>query len=409
MPSPRLCGAVLTAALGALPAFADEKVTPRYLTLPGTDTRLKIYGIAWFNSWYYFDQNLYDGGSLVAGQADALGARSTPDRQFGMTARNSRIGFTTLTPSGRLGDVTTLVEMDFTKEKSGSGGLKLRHAYASFGPWLVGHTWSNWLDTDAGAETVDMSGPVGQACNGASRFTQVRFRQALGRRASLAFSLEQNRLGWGAFPGDVVNPPAGPSLPDSRYPTPTVAWTFTDDWGHLALRAMGQDYGVYTPATAGSPRGRADGWGGGLQVSAAIRLGADKLVGSIYGGRALGEYGVGIQGVRYDPAAGQFLLYRNLGWQAGYTHAWTTRVRSNLVLSGVSFRNDAAVAAATLSNSFNGFVNTFIKLGKAVELGMEYGFEDLRTFGASDVTSPGGGRTDRNRSSKLQVSLTATF
>jgi hypothetical protein len=411
MTSHRFSGSVLAAVLVALPSAADEKVTPNYLTVPGTDTRLKIYGVAWINSWYDFNQNLGDNGSLIAGETDPLNANATPDGQSGLTARYSRLGFSTLTPSGRLGDITTVVELDFAKDRAKNGGFNLRHAYAAFGNWTVGYTWSNWVDLEANAETVDMNGPVGQACNGSARYTQVRYRIPISKEASLALSVEQSRMGWGKFPADLLRPAdATTILPDARYPSPTAAYTYADDWGHLSLRAMGQNYGVYAPETAGAPRVRRDRWGGGLQLSSTIKLGQDKLVGSVYSGRALGDYGVGIQAARFVPAGQEeLLLFRNYGWQAGYTHTWTSRVRSNLVVSGMGYSNDAAVQPDCIRNSMNYFANTYVKLARNVELGMEYGYENLRTFGAGAVTTRGGSLSDHNRSNKLQVSLTAAF
>jgi hypothetical protein len=411
--SRRLSRAVLAAGLMALPSAADEKTTPNYLALPGTDTRLRIYGVAWINSWYYFDENLKDTGCLVAGKADPLNAVSTPDRQFGMTAKNSRIGFTTTTPSAWLGDVIILVEMDFSRDQAKNGGFNLRHAYATIGNWTLGYTWSNWLDLEGNGETVDMNGPVGQACNGTSRFTQVRCRFPITRRSSLAFSVEQNQMAWEQFQ-DVVNapkpaPPAPPAtLPDARYPTVTAAYTFSDRRGHVALRAMAQNYGAYTPPAKGNPEYRINRWGGAVQLSGGLRLGKDQLVGSVYTGEGLGEYGTGIQGMRFVGVDQPFLPYRNYGWQAGYTHAWTDKVRSNLVLGAVAFSDNAAALPTNIQDATNCFVNTFVKLSRNVELGLEYGYENLHTFGSTAVTHRGGA-SGQNQSNKLQVSLTATF
>jgi hypothetical protein len=398
------------AVLLAVPSLADEKVTPNYINIPGTDTRLKIYSTVWVNSWYYFNQNLKDTGALIAGNADPVNANSTPDRQFGMTAKNSRFGFTTTTPSARWGDITTMVEMDFARDQAKNGGANLRHAFATLGNWTLGYTWSNWLDLDATGSTVDMNGPVGQACNGTSRFTQVRYTYPMSRRSSLAFSLEQNQMAWEAFK-DVVNapqPPDSTTRPDSRYPTVIGAYTFADEWGHVALRAMQQNYGACTPQTLTAPEYRPNRWGGAVQLSGTVKLGKDLMVASVYSGQALGEYGAGVQGARM-PTLGSFLLYRNEGWQAGYTHPWTQRVRSNLVVGGVNFHNDAAVQPKDIRSSLNCFVNTFVKLTRNVELGMEYGFENLHTFGADQVTNRDATKSGQNHSNKLQVSLTATF
>ena len=404
-----LVRAALVAVLVALPSLADEKVTPGYLSLPGTDTRLRVYGTVWLNSWYYFNQNLKDNGALVGGETNALDALSSPDRQLGMTAKNSRFGFTTTTPSAKRGDIVTLVELDFAKDQAKNGGANLRHAYVTLGRWTAGYTWSNWIDLDGTGSTVDMTGPVGQACNGTSRFAQLRYTAPLSQRSTLAISVEQNQNAWEKFK-DVTGVPDPPQAtrPDARYPTLVGAYTFADTWGHVGLRAMGQNYGAYTPANGTSPTHRPNRWGGAVQLSGGFKLGKDLLVASIYNGRGLGEYGAAVQGARLV-SPDDLRLYSNLGWQAGYTHQWTDRVRSNLVMGAVNFRNNSAMQPEDIRSSANCFVNTFVKLRRNVELGMEYGYEDLRTLAGDKVTQSNGGKSGQNHSNKLQVSLTASF
>jgi len=413
----RLAGAALSLALLAVPCLADTPVGQDGLLLPGTHTRLKVYGKVWLNSWYYFNQDLRDTGPLVGGDTNPLRPGDSPDRQFGMTARNSQLGFRTTTPSASWGDITTVVEVDFAKDntKSKNGTVNLRHAYLTLGRWTLGHTWSNWVDEAAAGITVDMNGPIGQACNGSSRFTQVRYTLPAGRRSTLAFSVEQNRMAWGTFPKE-SNPPMNPAgspatqptprvTPDVRYPSLIGAYTFKDTWGHVALRALGQNHGAYAPGAAGRP----NRWGGAVQLSGTLKAGEDLLSGSIYTGKGLGEYGAGFQTLQFHQSANDFQLYRNTGWQAGYTHAWTPRVRSGLVLGGVNFSNTAAMGPADISRASNAFVNTFVQLHRNVELGMEYGYEQLRTFGAGQVVRRDLSTSDRNHSNKLQVSLTAKF
>lgn len=416
-----ITGAAL-AALLALPCLGDEPRVTKELTF--SDTRVQVYGTLWVNSWYYFDQNLKDNGTLVPidPMGNALNPGSTPDRQFGMTAKNSQIGFTSVTPSARWGEIKTVIEMDFAKDQAKNGAPNLRHAYVNLGGWTFGHTWSNWLDTDSVGATVDLNGPIGQACNGSSRYTQVRYTFHDGRRNSLAFSVEQNVHAWDKFvdvttPPPPTNPPtpnapapvpAG-TRPDARYPTLVGAYTFADDWGHMSLRAMTQNYGAYTPAAPGSPELRPNQWGTAGQLTGVFNLGVDQLVGSIYTGRGLGEYGAGFQGARLEPGATGLELYRNVGWQVGYARNWTSRVRSNLVLGGVNFNADAAAQFKDIRNAFNGFLNTFVKLDKRVELGLEYGYERFATFGPNAVTQRNGTLSDRNHSRKIQASLTAKF
>lgn len=404
----RLAAAALLAALVAAPCPAAAPVGPDGLLIPATDTRLKVYGKVWLNGWYYFDQNLGDTGPLVGGDTDALNAAATPDRQSGMTAKYSQVGLRGTTPSARWGDITSVVELDFSKGNAKNGGANLRHAHLTLGRWTLGHTWSNWLDQDAAGTTVDMNGPVGQPCNGSSRFTQVRYTFPAGRRSTFAFSLEQNKMAWEKVPSGLA--PDSPARPDARYPSLIGAYTFVDTWGHLGLRALGQHHGAYTPgASAAAPPLRAGHWGGAAQLSGALKLGGDLLAASVYGGQGLGEYGAGFQTLQFNGGTRDFQLYRNTGWQAAYTHAWTDQVHSGLVLGGVDFRDNGTLALKDISHAGSAFVNTFVKLHRDVELGMEYGYEELRTFGRNQVTRRDGSKSDRNHSSKLQVSFTAKF
>ena len=406
-----LLGAAL-AALLALPSLADEPRLANDLLIPGTDTRVKANGTVWLNSWYFLDQNLKDDGILLPGD-NALDASATPDRQIGMTARYSRFGFTTTTPSVRWGEIKTMVELDFAGSPGKNGGANLRHAYIDMGRWTAGYTWSNWLDLDASPTTVDMNGPIGQACNGSSRYTQLRYTLPTGERGRLAFSVEQSVNGWDSFK-DVSVPtgngtPSTTTRPDARYPSFTGAWSFTDEWGHLSLRGLAQNYGATTPAAQAGGNLRPNRWGGAGQVAGTLNLGRNQLAGSIYAGRGLGEYGAGLQGARLADSRDRLDLYRNVGWQAGLTCNWTDRVHSGLVLSGVNFSGGDVARPEDVRNAFNGFVNTFVKLDRRVELGMEYGYEDLHTFGHGQVTQRDGSKSDRNQARKLQVSLTAKF
>lgn len=390
---------------------ADEPATG-YIILPN-DTRLKIDGFIQVYGSYFHNQNLYDNGSLLASFTDPLNARATPDKQISFTARTTRFGFTAITPTERLGEITTRIEMDFAKERGFSGTPHLRHAYLSFGRWIVGHTWSNWLDEDATATTVDFNGPIGQACNDTARYTQLRYTYPLARKTTLAFSVEKNTTSHGqfpdgTFPGQPPAPAPGNSLPDARYPSLVAACTYKDDWGHVAIRGLGQHYGAYTPGTANSPNVRSNRWAGAVQLSGTLKVTSrDSLVASYYTGQALGPYGVGIQAAVYDLGAGKVRFYRNSGWQAGYGHAWNSRVRSNLVASGVHYKNDNSTAS-TIREARNYFANTFVQLSKSLEAGLEYGYEDLRTFGPA-VVQRDGSMSNKNRSNKLQVSLTAKF
>ena len=407
----------LATALLALPALAGEDGRSGYFRLPGTDTQLKVYGLVQIYAQYCFNQYLYDNGPLLGGDTDPRNAGKTPDKQFTMTARTSRFGFQSSTPSA-LGDLRTQLEVAFDSGDPGPrGNPKLSQALIQAGNWQAGYTYSNWIDPDAAPETVDASGPIGQSCNATGKYTQLRYQLPLDRHPSLTFSVEQNQMAHRRF-GAAENPnQANPDgsrgttiQPDARYPTVVGACTWSETWGHLGLRLLGQNYGACQPATATAGAVRPNRWAGAVQLSGNRRFGQDNLVASVYTGSAMGTYGFSPQGARFLMEEDRVLCYQSTGWQAGYTHHWNDRLRSNLVATGLIFRNDPAVVRSQdIRRSENAFVNTIVKLHKSFEADLEYGFETLKTFGPGQVVQRDGSTGDTNRSNKLQLTLTARF
>ena len=133
------------------------------------------------------------------------------------------------------------------------------------------------------------------------------------------------------------------------------------------------------------------------------------VVATLYTGKALGDYGTGIQSAVLNDTTQTVSAFKTTGWMAGYTHNWTDAVRSNLDLSGVSFSSDPLLPATAIKSMQSGSVNTIVKLTKSVELGMEYIYESAKTFGSQSAVDTDGHATDKNTGSKVEVSLTASF
>lgn len=412
----RLAILSLAAALAASPVRAQEADLSHAFPIPGTDSRMKVYGWVQVYAQYCFDQCLYDNGTLIGSETDGKDASATPDKQFSLNARTSRFGFTTATPS-QFGDVLTNLELSFSAGKpSARGNPKLTQAWVGLGGWIVGYTWSNWINWDAMPETVDASGPIGQTSFDTGRFTQVRYVWRPDPRHTWSVSVEANQRAFKDWAGDNPNHPKTDKTyedtirPDARYPSVVAAYTHRRDWGQVSLRALEQHYGAYRPPAGVVPSARPSIWGGAVQLSGNFQVGRqDKLVYSVYTGEGLGVYGFNPQGINWGTGLDRQCLYHSTGWQAGYTHHWNGRVRSNLIATGLHFKHNAAVRDTDVERSDNGFVNTIVKLTRTVEWGLEYGYEGIRTFGGQAVTQKDGTKGDTNRSSKVQMTLTAKF
>jgi len=135
----RAATTALLAFLPALPSRADPPDLSGAIPIPGTTSRIKPYATIQIMGQYYFNQYVYDNGTLFSEYADALNAHSTPDRQFTMTARTSFIGFSTAIPTAPLGDLYTNLELGFNGGKpSPIGKPKVRQAWIGFGRWTIG-------------------------------------------------------------------------------------------------------------------------------------------------------------------------------------------------------------------------------------------------------------------------------
>src|SRR5206468_5957250 len=78
--------------------------------------------------------------------------------------------------------------MEFDLFGSNATTPRLRHAYAQVANFLVGQSFSNFMDPDAGPDTLDFQGPNSQV---SIRNPQLRYSIPLAEKTSLAFSVEK--------------------------------------------------------------------------------------------------------------------------------------------------------------------------------------------------------------------------
>jgi hypothetical protein len=145
----------------------------------GSETSVGIYGYAHLDMYKDLEgrqtgDRAADIGSQPVG---ALGG-DTRKGKFNMTARQSRLGIKTVTPT-EMGMLRTKIEADFVKSPDGSDAnldtnlllnnyvFRLRHAYgeldADWGKLLAGQTWSTFMNLDTMPETIDFNGHASSA------------------------------------------------------------------------------------------------------------------------------------------------------------------------------------------------------------------------------------------------------
>ena len=126
-----------------------------FFRLPGTETTLKIGG-------YFKTDFIYD--LKPAGNTDSFIPSSFPVPQATalnnttVSIRPTRLSLDFRVPYTAVGDVRFYVEGDFFGTNSTTP--RLRYAYAQAKNFLIGQTFSNFMDPDAFPDTLDFQDPT---------------------------------------------------------------------------------------------------------------------------------------------------------------------------------------------------------------------------------------------------------
>ncbi|MBP0463703.1 porin [Roseomonas sp. PWR1] len=338
--------------------------------VPGTDTSVRLYGFGKASMWS--GVNVRDRGDAPAVQGIPL-AGSAADQQGGdlnFTARRSRIGFETHTPS-EWGPILTRVELDFAGDLPSASGAatssgympRLRHAFVEVGGdvfrVLVGQSNSLWneglIETLSDATFLNAS---------AVRQAQIRLTGRLADGLTGQVSIEAPYTDYTStagtfYPDSTFDGGASPAF--NQVPDLLGRLTYRGDFGEASLRGVVRQLKVETDGTAAAGAGSQStiGWGFALNTNLALRnlwqgFGHDQLIGMAYYGEGIGRY--------FDSAYAGQGAYTNLGlpgattsfsldatpvwgFLVGYRLAWLTQLRSTFAYAYARQENPTYVSA----------------------------------------------------------------
>jgi hypothetical protein len=309
-----------------------------------------------------------------------------------MKDNTARPTIETRTPTS-WGEVKTYIEFDF----QGTGGAalaggataataccvngeipRLRQAYGTFGPLLIGQALSLFSDVDAWADGLDPADP-GWMGVGTNRQPQIRYTYLWPNGITSAFSLEQpisggvfvgaggagavtvagnpNPTGIGAFGWNSFS---NPGWMMQHWPAMVARTRIDQPWGHASIQLAVQEDRLemnnavfaLNPALAANPfpvgatanGGHESHWGYQVATSGHLNTwGRDRLTWYFGYGQGAGTYSddvfVGGPFAYFDSlvcsvvdALGNFGCSqpRNAGMDASYTHNWTDEWRSTV-------------------------------------------------------------------------------
>jgi hypothetical protein len=305
------------------------------------------------------------------------GAGDHERNQVKFGARETRLFAKTNTPTS-LGDLDTHIEFDFygadgNESVSNSHGLRLRHAYATLGPFLAGQTWTNFMNPAALPETLDFGGPVGQIFD---RQAQVRWTQPFGssafaRSGRWSVSLEN--------PETVAQGPGGASFraDDDRVPDITGQVAFDTPRGAFSLHGLVRQLRV---DSAASPAAADQKLGAALSVTGVVPVrGSDDVRFTASAGNGIGRYSNGFFPDAVIGGDARVRLPAQWGTFVAYRHYWTERLRSSLVLSAAGEDNPSGAPGNTNKATRSAHVNLIWSPVAKSDVGLEYIYADRET------------------------------
>jgi hypothetical protein len=284
---------------------------------------------------------------------------------FDSHIKQSRFIFGTDTDLAGGGLLSSRLEVDLygsalgDERATNTYGVQVRHAYLQYGRWLVGQTWSNFMDATTLPETADFIGPT----DGTIFVREPMVRYTLG---NWSFSAEN--------PETTITPFGGGTRiasDDNSVPDLTAAYTWKLGNGFLRAAALVRQL-KYETTGVGAVNDSTQG--GALSLAGKINFGKHDLRFSVTGGEGFGRYvGVNFANDAVLTATGE--LETISGWAAfaAWRQVWNDRVRSTLMVSASDYDNDVLLTGGNANKSswswaFNTFYSPLAKLDLGVEL-----------------------------------------
>ena len=272
-----------------------------------------------------------------------------------LTPRYTRLGFDTETPIKNMDwTLKTRIEMDFfngnTSGAFGSFPLRLRFAWADFGPFLIGQAASLFMDYDVFPNVLDYQGPRGMVL---MRQPVLALHVPIGEKLKFSIGIEQpysdiqwlENGAWVVQPGHRDHHHAGVARNVQDVPDFTANIRYAGDYGHVQVAGIVRKL-TYQPA-AGALRPRRARLRrqrdrhvppvGRTARHAEERgltrppLSKSRFLGQFAAGRGINRYiqdvnGLGLDAT-FDPVNG-FRAIPSYGWFVAYEQWWTKKLAS---------------------------------------------------------------------------------
>ncbi|MBU1619286.1 MAG: porin [Gammaproteobacteria bacterium] len=281
---------------------------------------------------------------------------------FDTHARQSRFFFKTATTLDNGKKVTGMIEFDMMSTPIGderiSNGYapEIRHAFLSYENWLMGQTWSTFMDVASLPDSLDFVGNTDGAIF--NRQAQIRYTNG-----GWQVALEN--------PETTVTPNGGGArivTDDNSVPDVVVKYHHAASWGSVALAVMARQLSIESAGLDDSTNGYAVSLSGKYNISA-----TDDIRFTINSGEGLGRYiGLNTSNDAVLDAAGKLDAIKVTGYALAYKHAWADKWRSSLIYSAQHIDNDAQLTGLAVTDNTSSYaVNLIYQAASKLMFGVE--------------------------------------
>ena len=314
--------------------------------MPGSETSVRVYGYAEANLIKDFKATA-PGDMFTNLPEQQLNSTNPDSGKTALTAQTSRFGIETSTPTA-LGPIHTQLEADFYAycgSECNRDRLRVRQAYGEYAGWLIGKTWSTFMDLDDGPETVDFNGPIGMPF---SRPVQIRYTYNTPTGASFKAALENATDG-------------------ATRPNLVLTASKSYDWGAaFNVRFISHEQRIGSLSKTGS----GFGVGGSYKLTDSLTVMGQYADVDADDGNIM--YGANIPVIDSTGALG---LDKSRGYVLGLTNTFSPQLRATLAYGSVESQFDAtdpyAIATGGNKSLKQLHLNFFYTPIKNVDLGAE--------------------------------------
>lgn len=304
-----------------------------------------------------------------------VGSDETESVHFDGHSRQTRFRFSSETDLANGEKISGAIEFDFLVTPEGNERIsssyqpRMRHAFIKYSNFLIGQTWTTFMDTKALPEAVDFIGTT----------DGITF----GRQAMLRYSV-------GAFDIALENPETTVSnfqaggrivTDDNNVPDLVGRYTFKGDWGHVQVaglvRQLRYEEGTAIDSTDTSY---------GISVTGKYKIGRDDIRYSFAAGSGLGRY------LALNTVNGAVLNENNelqaidaYAYALSYRHVWDDQWRSTIMWSYFNADNDTALTGlGTTAKTYSTRVNLMYSPSPEVDFGTELSFASRELESGAD-------------------------